>query len=113
MTDNCQKRSRGKVQSTNSSFTSINKPPTITNGIEDHCTVPVSRNGGYTINSLLTEDYAKKTPNNSPNHNSSLSQPIYRSPISEDRWYSESVDRLRSIEINVSVRYLNNFHKFS
>lgn len=102
VSDNSQKRSRGKLQSTNTSFASVGKSSMV-NGLEDNV-YPVPRNCGYSITSLLTEDYIpKKTPSNSPNHNSSLSQPLYRSPISEDRWYSESVDRLRSIEINVRI----------
>lgn len=85
------------------------------NGIED---APVNvtktpRNCSYSITSILAEDHHKNTLKNSPSHSPSRFSPVvpqmaavpppgarYCSPItSEDRLYSESVDRLRSIDI--------------
>lgn len=103
--DNCQKRSRNKPQSsftTCTSFSSLGKS-VLSNGTEDIIR-PTTRNCNYSITSLLTEDRNRKmSPNNSPSHCSPVSQPLYCSPPPEDRWYSESVDRLRSIELTVSI----------
>ncbi|XP_066139176.1 protein hairless isoform X1 [Euwallacea fornicatus] len=84
------------------------------NGIED---TPVnniksSKNCSYSITSLLAEDHHKSSLKTSPNHSPSRFSPVvsqigpvsgvrYCSPVSsEDRLYSESVDRLRSIELS-------------
>lgn len=97
--DGCQKRSRNKTPQTQTKIGSpINSNGTTTDDIKP------TRNCSYSITSLLAEDRnAKRSPSNSPSH--FMTQPQYCSPSSEDRWYSESVDRLRSIELSVS-RYL-------
>lgn len=102
--DNCQKRSRNKPQTfttSSPSFASSSKS-VLTNGIESNG-IPTTRNCSYSINSLLTEDYVhKKSPNESPCHSTPMARSLHYSPISEDRWYSESLDRLRCIELTVS-----------
>lgn len=72
-----------------------------------------SRNSNYSITSLLSEDRSSSTTKrcspeaNSPSHYSGTgatrSQYCSPTPPSEDGWYSESVDRLRSIELSVSI----------
>lgn len=105
--DNCQKRSRSKPQpnqvvpSTPPSSTMIGSP-ILANGVEE--TKPPTRNCSYSITSLLAEDRIKRSPSNSPSHYSPIPQQNYCSPTADDRWYSESVDRLRSIELSVSIQ---------
>lgn len=103
--DSCQKRSRNKPQtftSSCSSFSPIGKS-VLSHNIEEN-TRSTARNCSYSITSLLTEDrIRKKSPNNSPSHCSPIPQPMYCSSTPEDGWYSESVDRLRSIELTVST----------
>ncbi|KAJ8941670.1 hypothetical protein NQ314_010315 [Rhamnusium bicolor] len=113
--NNCQKRSRSKPQSSQpipnipTSVVKVESPvligtsvvkvesPVLGNGIED---IKPPRNCSYSITSLLAEDRnIKRSPSNSPSHYSPVAQPQYCSPTSDDRWYSESVDRLRSIEL--------------
>lgn len=69
---------------------------------------------------MLAEDHHKSNLKNSPNHSPSRFSPVvsqvgsiatsgvrYCSPISsEERMYSENVDRLRSIELSVSTTNL-------
>jgi hypothetical protein len=98
--DGCQKRSRNKTPQ-NQSTTKIGSPISANGATED---VKLTRNCSYSITSLLAEDRnVRRSPSNSPSHfNNTVTQPQYCSPSSEDRWYSESVDRLRSIELSVS-----------
>ncbi|RZB40179.1 uncharacterized protein BDFB_007010, partial [Asbolus verrucosus] len=89
--DGCQKRSRSKPAKVGS--------PVGANGATEDA--KPARNCSYSITSLLAEDRnVKRSPSNSPSHFSAVTQPQYCSPSSEDRWYSESVDRLRSIELS-------------
>ncbi|XP_023014688.1 transcriptional corepressor hairless [Leptinotarsa decemlineata] len=101
--DTSQKRSRNKSQSnhmipTTSPTASVMAGSAIvTNGMDD--TKPL-RNSSYSITSLLAEDRnVKSSPSNSPSHFSSVGHPQYCNPA-EERWYSESVNRLRSIELS-------------
>ena len=102
--DGCLKRSRNKTPA------KFGSPVTANGTTEDvgggGGAVKPARNCSYSITSLLAEDRnVKRSPSNSPSHfNASIAQPQYCSPSSEDRWYSESVDRLRSIELSVSRR---------
>lgn len=88
------------------------------NGVEDvsmNSSKP-AKNCSYSITSLLAEDHhkssAKQSPNRSPNRFSPVVTQMgvpqatrYCSPVtSEDRLYSESVDRLRSIELSVNIQ---------
>lgn len=103
--DNCQKRSRNKTQTSSTScstFSSVSISG-LANGLEDSIR-PFTKNCSYSITSLLTEDrIRKKSPNNSSNHCSPVPHSQYSSPTLDDRWYAESVDRLRSIELSVSI----------
>lgn len=103
---NCQKRSRSKVQT-------VPQPPTApTKGtspisVNGNATVATddakpARNCSYSITSLLADDrnVKQRSPTNSPSHFTPVTQP-YATNTSEERWYSESVDRLRSIELSV------------
>ncbi|KAF2900800.1 hypothetical protein ILUMI_05400 [Ignelater luminosus] len=109
--DACQKRSRNKTQTVSvASSVSTGTPPAATkvgspvrlNGTTDEVRTP--RNCSYSITSLLAEDRtSRRSPEDSPSHFSSVTQTQYCSPPSEDPWYSESVDRLRSIELSVSL----------
>lgn len=90
--------------------------PIRSNGIEDTTmnTTKTPKNCSYSITSLLAEDHHKNSLKNSPSHSPSRFSPIvpqmgpipppgtrYCSSVtSEDRLYSESVDRLRSIELS-------------
>ncbi|XP_072386007.1 uncharacterized protein H isoform X1 [Diabrotica undecimpunctata] len=105
--DNSQKRSRSKSQANQSissvAHTSLSAPvissPVVSNGVEE--TKPL-RNSNYSITSLLAEDRnVKRSPTSSPSHYP-LAHPQYCSPppSTEERWYSESVDRLRSMELS-------------
>ncbi|XP_056631919.1 protein hairless isoform X2 [Diorhabda sublineata] len=107
--DNSQKRSRNKSQTNQPiSNTPPSAPvtgsgsgsPVVTNGVEE--TKPL-RNSSYSITSLLAEDRnIKRSPPSSPSHYP-LTHPQYCSPppsSADDRLYSESVDRLRSIELS-------------
>ncbi|KAG5892156.1 hypothetical protein JTB14_026394 [Gonioctena quinquepunctata] len=101
-TDTSQKRSRNKPQTnhmvpTSSPTSVMTGCATATDGMDD--TKPV-RTSSYSITSLLAEDRnVKRSPSNSPSHYSPVPHPQYCSPADE-RWYSESVDRLRSIELS-------------
>lgn len=109
--DACQKRSRNKTQTVSvASSVSTGTPPAATkvgspvrlNGTTEEVRTP--RNCSYSITSLLAEDRtSRRSPEDSPSHFSSVTQTQYCSPPSEDPWYSESVDRLRSIELSVSL----------
>ncbi|KAJ8923980.1 hypothetical protein NQ315_006756 [Exocentrus adspersus] len=98
---NCQKRSRSKpIQTVPLSPSQSVKAgsPVLANGTED---IKPARNCSYSITSLLAEDRnIKRSPSNSPSHFSPVAQAQYCSPSPEDRWYTESVDRLRSIELS-------------
>ncbi|XP_063905288.1 uncharacterized protein LOC135124273 isoform X2 [Zophobas morio] len=102
--DGCLKRSRNKTPA------KFGSPVTANGTTEDvgggGGAVKPARNCSYSITSLLAEDRnVKRSPSNSPSHfNASIAQPQYCSPSSEDRWYSESVDRLRSIELSADKR---------
>lgn len=121
--DACQKRSRNKTQSiVNTSCTTITtssqssavttkvgSPVSTVNGSTVVEEARSSRNSSYSITSLLSEDRnstKRCSPEaNSPSHYSgAATRPQYCSPTppSEDGWYSESVDRLRSIELSVN-----------
>lgn len=128
--DACQKRSRNKTQSSvpgtsstaittttssSQSITNINvsSPVNTLNGSTVLEETRSSRNSSYSITSLLSEDRSttkRCSPEaNSPSHYSgAATRPQYCSPTppSEDGWYSESVDRLRSIELSVSTHFL-------
>ncbi|KAF5292353.1 hypothetical protein FQA39_LY03387 [Lamprigera yunnana] len=95
--DACQKRSRNKMQSGGVPPVTITvESPVRLNGITEDMRAP--RNCSYSITSLLAEGHnSRRSPDNSPSHFSAVTQ--YCSP-SEDPWYSESVDRLRSIELS-------------
>lgn len=97
--------------------TPLSHHPSIkTNGVEETLVnnVKSSKNSSYSITSLLAEDHHKSNLKNSPNHSPSRFSPVvsqvgpiatsgvrYCSPISsEERMYSENVDRLRSIELS-------------
>lgn len=99
--DACQKRSRNKsaVSGSVPPVTIKVESPVRLNGITSSITedMRAPRNCSYSITSLLAEDRSRCSPNDSPNHFSSV--PQYCSPH-EDPWYSESVDRLRSIELS-------------
>lgn len=110
--DLCQKRSRNKVQTTTvggcGSVIKVSSPVSV-NGVTEE--VRTQRNNSYSITSLLADDRnIKRSPNNSPSHFSVI-QNQYCTPPPEDRWYSESVDKLRSIELSVSY-FLLNFYKY-
>ncbi|CAH1116821.1 unnamed protein product [Phaedon cochleariae] len=101
--DNSQKRSRSKPQvvanSTPSTSTGNCHPAgaVSANRVED---AKPPRQSNYSITSLLAEDRnVKRSPSNSPSHFSPVAHAQYCSPA-EERWYSESVDRLRSIELS-------------
>lgn len=95
--DGCQKRSRNKTPQVAAKVGS----PVAANGVTEDA--KPARNCSYSITSLLAEDRnVKRSPSSSPSHFNTVTQPQYCSPSSEDRWYSESVDRLRSIELSVS-----------
>lgn len=104
--DTCQKRSRSKPVSV---ATKVGSPVRV-NGTAGEETKPTTaRNCSYSITSLLAEDrVVKRSPESSPSHFSNAAQAQYCSPppppppSNEDGWYSESVDRLRSIELSVS-----------
>lgn len=130
--DACQKRSRNKTQSVISTSsttvittssqntatittTKVSSPPvSVSVAVNGASTVVEearsSRNSSYSITSLLSEDRnatKRCSPEaNSPSHYSGAvtTRPQYCSPTppSEDGWYSESVDRLRSIELSVN-----------
>ncbi|KAK4884020.1 hypothetical protein RN001_000291 [Aquatica leii] len=91
--DACQKRSRNKTQSSGTPPVTIKvESPIRLNGITEDMRAP--RNCSYSITSLLAED---RSARRSPDHFSPVTQ--YCTP-SEDPMYSESVDRLRSIELS-------------
>ncbi|XP_008195936.1 uncharacterized protein H isoform X1 [Tribolium castaneum] len=93
--DGCQKRSRNKTPQVTAKIGS----PVSANGVTED--VKPARNCSYSITSLLAEDRnVKRSPSSSPSHFNTVTQSQYCSPSSEDRWYSESVDRLRSIELS-------------
>lgn len=101
--DACQKRSRNKSLPTNSSTQSgsgskVNNTVQV-NGIKQETNSV--RNNKYSITSLLAEDHnSHRSSETSPSHFTPVTPSPYCS--SDDRWYSESVDRLRSIELSVS-----------
>lgn len=125
--DACQKRSRNKTQAGASGASCTAAATTTTTSTSSGGTAKAegaagavngsaaaeetrpSRNSSYSITSLLSE-YPGTTKRcspeaNSPSHYSrAATRPQYCSPTppSEDGWYSESVDRLRSIELSVS-----------
>ncbi|GJQ66291.1 hypothetical protein Trydic_g4338 [Trypoxylus dichotomus] len=113
--DLCQKRSRNKVQSTtvgwSGSIVKVGSPVNL-NGVTEE--VRTQRNTSYSITSLLADDRnVKRSPNNSPSHFSVI-QNQYCTPPPEERWYSESVDKLRSIELShADKRSLSAFPHFS
>lgn len=113
--DGCQKRSRNKTPQV-ATVAAVASPsqakvgsPVSVNGTTPSATTVVeevkpARNCSYSITSLLAEDRnIKRSPSNSPSQFNSVTQPQYCSPSTEDRWYTESVDRLRSIELSVST----------
>lgn len=110
--DACQKRSRNKTQTVSIATSLCTSTPPVNakvsspvrlNGTTEEARAP--RNSSYSITSLLAEDrISRRSPEDTPSHFSPVTQTQYCSPSSEDPWYSESVDRLRSIEL--SVRFL-------
>ncbi|XP_018327822.1 uncharacterized protein LOC108738752 [Agrilus planipennis] len=130
--DACQKRSRNKVvppvapgqfspattptSSTNNKLQQSLKgerssPPTSqANGTSTPEEVRIQKNCSYSITSLLADDrntHVRGSPDKSP---SQFTPVQYRPPSSEDPWYSESVDRLRSIELSrVDKRALSSY----
>lgn len=102
--DACQKRSRNKVQPStthNNSHLKVTSPARPNGVVED---ARPSRTNSYSITSLLAEDRTpKRSPESSPSHFSSPAQAQYSTPPPEERWYSESVDRLRSMELSVNI----------
>lgn len=99
--DACQKRSRNKnaVSGSAPPVTIKVESPIRLNGLTPGITedMRAPRNCSYSITSLLAEDRSRCSPNDSPSNFSPV--PQYCSPH-EDPWYSESVDRLRSIELS-------------
>lgn len=96
--------------SSNSTVVKVGSPVNTVNGSTLMEEARSSRNSSYSITSLLSEDRSttkRCSPEaNSPSHYSgATTRPQYCSPTppSEDGWYSESVDRLRSIELSVSI----------
>ncbi|CAG9857388.1 unnamed protein product [Phyllotreta striolata] len=117
--DNAQKRSRNKLQTVGQSTPVSNAPAGVataatSNGggsVEDS---KPSKSSSYSINSLLADDRtAKRSPTSSPNHYPAPQGARYCSPGAEDRWYSESVDRLRSIELSQQVDKCASFPPYS
>lgn len=117
--DSCLKRSRGKTAAASKAVGSPVRTNGVasTTGIVDHVgsdphPPPAStpsrqtqtRNSSYSITSLLAEDKSiRRSPANSPSHYSpgaAAAGHPYSTPMPEDRWYAESVDRLRSIELS-------------
>lgn len=103
--DDGQKRSRSKTQSAQclpSSSAKVSSPVRVNGTTEEP-----RKNCSYSITSLLAEDrVVKRSPENSPSHFTPATQAQYCSPPPpqpEDGWYTESVDRLRSIELSVST----------
>lgn len=82
----------------------MNGVPTVNEESKLVATV-ATRNSSYSITSLLSEDRdrasTKRSPCTSPSH--SYNSVTSLQPAAEDKWYSESVDRLRSIELSVST----------
>lgn len=108
--DASQKRSRNKMPpvsastshggSSSKASNSVN--PVQANGVKEEG--KSVRNSRYSINSLLGEDHnSHRSPDNSPSHFMPVTQAQFCSPPSDERWYSESVDRLRSIELSVCI----------
>lgn len=96
--DGCLKRSRNKTNG------ALKESPQRTNGLTKESPRKATN---YSITSLLADNRAKET--NATSH----FRPAYASPVgpSEDIWYSESVDRLRSMELSVSEKlFYRNTH---
>ncbi|CAG9766265.1 unnamed protein product [Ceutorhynchus assimilis] len=106
-----------KIEKSENLTPSPHNAPIRSNGVEEtpvNTTNKSSRNCSYSITSLLADDHHKSSLKNSPSHSPNRFSPVvtqmgsipvpgarYCSPVtSEDRIYSESVDRLRSIELS-------------
>lgn len=104
--DNCQKRSRSKPQTVTTPCTSFGStsPSVVPESIEPS-TIPSSRNYNHSIKSLLAEDYVHKKSLDEYSEDKSVKlRPLSHLSPKEDGWYSESLDRLRSIELSVSEK---------
>lgn len=106
--DNVQKRSRNKTPasqpSTSSNSTWAPSLPKI-NGTSEEKTI---RNSSYSITSLLADDRTiKRSPSNSP---SQFGPPLVaHPPKSEEPWYSESVEKFRSIELTHAEKNMQSY----
>ncbi|XP_017776292.1 PREDICTED: protein hairless isoform X2 [Nicrophorus vespilloides] len=120
--DSGQKRSRGKPTTVPSSIVKMTSPVRM-NGTNAEPpgqvtaatpTRPARNNTSYSITSILSEDRKPKaSPTHSPSHFSpgpassvGVHQHQYSAgaatPTPEERWFTESVDKLRSIELSHS-----------
>ncbi|KAL3286670.1 hypothetical protein HHI36_001167 [Cryptolaemus montrouzieri] len=121
--ENSQKRIRNKmtdIKASTSTGTVGGASPLRMNGYSEDKPVmsassTVSRNCSYSITSLLSDDRtpSKRSPNNSPSHFVSITtQKNFISPSikSEELWYSESVERFRSIELSAEK---GSFHSYN
>lgn len=113
--DSCQKRSRSKPQIVTtpcSSFGSTS-PSVVPESIENN-TIPSSRSYNHSIKSLLAEEYVPKKSLDEYSEDKTVKlRPLTHSSPKEDGWYSESLDRLRSIELSVSLLKYNYIYKLS
>lgn len=120
--DSNLKRSKNKMTSNQASLSVTMSSPLRVNGHSEDKPVAsvapstVGKNCSYSITSLLSDDRVpvKRSPSNSPSHfvPVTTNQMNYSmaSVKAEDLWYSESVERFRSIELSHADK--NSFHSF-